>query len=108
MDAAYFARANCDATARSGRTLVIGPRGDSRSGGFHVVGRMLRWRCGDPRCSAGRTSCADCSMPRSSLLGELGAAVRAETFALRELHLVLECVRYGLSPNPSACRACHA
>ena len=100
LGAAYFAGASCDAIARSGRTLVIGP-GGLPVRGFHVSGRMLRWRRDGPE-GFGRAyhlyRLAETAF--SVIRGRFGAVARAEMFAMRELHLVLKCVCYNLSPRP--------
>ncbi|MCE2499106.1 MAG: transposase [Nitrosopumilaceae archaeon] len=97
LDAAYLARANCDAIAHSGHTPVMCSKKNSRFRDFHAMGRMLRWRRDDPEefdSAYHRRSPVETAF--SVIKERFGAVARAKTFAMRELHLVLKCVCYNL------------
>ena len=97
LDAAYLARANCDAITRGGRTPVICPKKNSRPNGFHAMGAMLRWHRDDPE-GFGRVyhqrSLVETAF--SVIKERFGAVARARTLVMRKLRLALKCVCYNL------------
>lgn len=97
LDAAYLAKANCNAIARSGRDPVICPKKNSRPNGYHAMGKMLRWRRDDPEGfgkAYHRRSLVETAF--SVIKERFGAVARAKTLAMRKLRLVLKCICYNL------------
>ena len=93
LDAAYLAKANCDAIARSARSPVICPKKNSRPKGYHAMGKMLKWRRDDPEGFGRiyhRRSLVETAF--SVIKERFGAVSRAKTPAMRKLRLVLKCI----------------
>ena len=97
LDAAYLARANCDAIARSGRSPVICPKKNSRPKGYHAMGEMLRWHRDDPEGFGEVYHQRSLVETAFSVIKErFGAVARARTPVMRRLQLVLKCISYNL------------
>ena len=109
LDAAYPARANCDAIELSGRDPVICPRSNSKPNGLHAMGEMPGWHRDDPEEFGRiyhRRSLVETAF--SVIKERFGAVARARTPAVRKLQLVLRCICYNLVAQALRPAAGHA
>ena len=68
LDAAYLARANCDAIARSGRDPVICPKRNSRPNGYHARVTTPSGRCAQTTGYGTKSGSFPYQLPRSATI----------------------------------------